>query len=95
VALVGLFLHKLLGHKVHLLYSVLLPQLAAAVEPMIRIPDQVAGLVVEAVGLAALLLMVALETLRLFRQAKETTVAGMVLHFHLHILLVEEVAQEQ
>ena len=94
-ALVGLFLHKLLGHRVHLLYLVLLPQLAAVVEPMIRIPDQVVALVVEAVGLAAFLLLVALETLHLFRQAKETTVAGIAEAYPLHILLVVEVAQAQ
>jgi hypothetical protein len=55
----------------------------------------VVGLVAVVVGLVLLLLLVALETLRLFRQAKETTVAGMLLKLQFHILLLEEAVLEQ
>ena len=91
----GLLLHKPLGHRVHLLYSVLLHQLVAVAEQKTKHPDPVVALVVEAVGLAAFLLLVALETLHLFRQAKEITVAGIAEAYPLHILLVVEVAQAQ
>ena len=92
---VGLFLHKPLGHRVHLLCSVLLHQLAAAAVPLTKQTDRVVVLVVEAVGLAALLLLVALETLHLFRQAKEAMVAGMLLKLQFHILLLVEAVLAQ
>ena len=91
----GLFLHKPLGHRVHLLCSVLLHQLAAAAVPLTKQTDRVVGQVAVAVGLVALLLLVALETLHLFRQVKGATVAGIAEAILLHILLVVEVAQAQ
>ena len=91
----GLFLHKPLGHRVHLLCLVLLHQLAAAAVPLIKQTDRVVGLVAAVVGLAALRLLVALETLHLFRQAKGATVAGIAEAILLHILLVVGVAQAQ
>ena len=91
----GLLLHKPLGHRVHLLCSVLLHQLAAAAVPLIKQTDQVVGLVEVVVGLVPLLLLVALETLHLFRQVKGATVAGIAEAILLHILLVVEVAQAQ
>ena len=47
------------------------------------------------VVLAALLLLVALETLHLFRQAKEAMVAGMLLKLQFHILLLVEAVLAQ
>ena len=61
----------------------------------IKQTDLVVALAVAVVGLAALLLLVALETLHLFRQAKETTVVGIAETYLLHIRLVVEVAQAQ